>query len=117
LAVHPAQIASRVDVSAAGVGQGQRPVRRLAPGLHVEGDHVVVHGHLRADGDPAHRVDDVAEPGEPGLDVAVDLDPDRLLDGLDQEFRAAQGERGIDLVLAVTGDLDMPARLSEPTMR
>ena len=43
--------------------------------------------------DAAHRVDDVLEADEVDLDVVVDGDAERLLDGLDQALGARRGRR------------------------
>ena len=59
---------------------------------------------LRADRDAADGVDDVHEAAEPDLDVVVDVDAGVLLDGPDQQLRAAEREGGVDLGGAVARD-------------
>ena len=57
-------------------------------------------------GDAAERVDQLREVLEVDLDEVVDLDPEVLLDGADRERRPADRVGGVDLVLAVAGDVD-----------
>ncbi len=82
------------------------PVERLAPGRDVEVGHRVDHRLRWADLDASDRVDQVSEPGEPDLHVVVHANPGRGLHSLNQQLRAAEGVRGVDLVVPPPGDLD-----------
>ena len=44
---------------------------------------------------------------EVDVDVVVDREAGQLLDRLDRQLRAAERVGGVDLVVAVTGDLDL----------
>ena len=57
-------------------------------------------------GDAAERVDQLREVLEVDLDQVVDLDAEVGLDGADRQRGAADGVRGVDLVLAGAGDVD-----------
>ena len=104
LALGPADVAARVGVAGAHVAQGVLAVEDLAALLEVDAGLLVVHVELHADVDAADAVDDGGEPAEADLDVAVDVQVGDLLDGLDQQVRAAEGEGGVDLVAAVARD-------------
>ena len=93
-----------VGVPRPGVGERDRAVGVLAALLHVEVGQLVVHVVRRTDRDPADGVDDVHEATEPDLDVVVDVDAGVLLDGPDQQLRAAEREGRVDLGRAVAGD-------------
>ena len=56
------------------------------------------------DGDPAERVDQVAEAGEVDQHDVVHAQAGQPVDRADQKRRPAEGERGVDLVRAVAGD-------------
>ena len=59
---------------------------------------------LHADLDAAEAVDDAGEPAEPDLDVAVDRQAGGLLERGGEQLRAADGERRVDLVVALARD-------------
>ena len=107
LPLHAAEV-HVVVVTEAHVVESVRPAQQLIPGLDVDGlvvpERVVVavvdvHVH------PAERVDDVGEGVEPDLHVVVDVDAGGLLDGLDGQSGTVEGEGGVQLALAVPGDI------------
>src|SRR3954449_10130737 len=93
-------------VPGAGVPKRDLAVHVLATLLDVEVGEAVLHRALGADLDAVHRVDDPDEAREADLDVVVDADASRLLDGPHQKRGPAERERRIDLCGAVTGYVD-----------
>ena len=93
----PVDVAEARGVPRPGVAERDLAVGLLAALLDVEVRLRVLHRGLRADLDPAHRVDHVDEAAEADLDVVVDADAGGLLDRLDEELRPAVRERGVDL--------------------
>ena len=57
--------------------------------------------------DAAHGIRHVLEALEVGLRDVVDADVEQVLHGLDQQRLPAVGVGGVDLVLAVPGDVDV----------
>ena len=68
---------------------------------HMQAAVGVVYGEREADVDAAHGVDDLDEAEEVDLDVVIDLQAGRLLDGAHHQLRAAEAIGGVDLVHAV----------------
>ena len=101
----PVDVAEVRGLAGAGVAQGRGAVGLLAALLHVEVGLRVLHGGLRADLDAADGVDHVDEAAEADLDVVVDADPGRELEGLHEQLGPAVGERGVDLGDAVARHL------------
>ena len=100
------EVAELLGVPRPRVREGDLAVDVLAALLDAEVGVGVDHVLLGTDLDAADGVDQAHEPAEADLDVAVDLDAGVLLDGPDQQLRAAVGVGRVDLGRAVAGDLD-----------
>ena len=87
------------------VAQCVAAVEGLAARGQVDPGQRVIDRIGRAHLDTTERVDHHREAVETHLGVVVEMQARRLLDGLGQQRRAALGERGVDLVLAVAGDV------------
>src|SRR6266566_4819710 len=99
----------RVDVPGPHERQRLDAIHVVAAGVHVQVGEAVVEPvpGLVAEAHPADRVDHLEEAGEVDLGIMVDRHAEVLLDGLDQQRRAAEGVGGVDLVGAVAGDVDL----------
>ena len=100
---HPIQVGPRRGAGA-DVAERVAAVELLTAGGQVDAGERVADRFGRAHGHSADRVDHDGEAVEPDLGVVVEPDPGGLLDGLRQQRGTADGERRIDLVLAVAGD-------------
>ena len=107
LTLRAPDVALGVGVTGSDVTERRRAVHVLAALLEVDVCLRVVHVVLDADVDATDGVDDRREAAEADLHVVVDVDARVLLDRLDEQRRVTEGERRVDLVLAVAGDVDV----------
>lgn len=95
-----AQVAARVVVSGPDVAQGVLAVEGLAASLEVDPGQLVLHIPGDADIHASEAVNDPGEATEADLEISVDMQTGRLLDGLGEQPGAAEGESRVDLVAA-----------------
>ena len=103
---HPVEISARGGAGPH-ISKCVAPVEFLATRRQVDAGKRIVDRLGRTHGHAADGVHDIGEPGEPDLRVVVHPDAGDLFDGLHQQLWATEGERRVDLVLAVARDGDL----------
>ena len=101
----PAEVACQQAVAVSSHRQGLVSVQPLGAGMEINARVGVEHPEGDVHGKPADLVDHGLEAPEGRDRPIIDMHAEARLDRLDHQIRAAGGQRTVDLVAAVAGDV------------